>query len=432
MRQLFISIAILSTYYLSAQKTITISKSEILKSVHKNNQSLKINSKETQIANADYQQSNTIFLPNISVSHTGTYTTNPLMAFGSKLNQEILTQSDFNPTLLNNPNGTRNFTTKIEIQQPIINVDGFLKRRAAKMKIQATILKEKRTKTYLDFEINKTYMLLQLTYKVVEVLEKTLKTANANKELAINNLEQGYLQKSDVLEAEIRVTEIKNQLSSQKSNIQNISNYLSFLMNKNENIIYKPIDELSLEKLNTETTILEKNRSDIKAMKLVSKAYEIMNKAEKMSFLPRLNAFGTYELYDDKIFQGNANGYLIGVQLKWDIFQGSQRLGKLQKSKALFEKSKLEYEKYVSKSQIELNKAKRMLLDASHKLKLIDLAVKQSKEALRIRKNRFQEGLEKSTDLLTSETTYAQKQLEYYQTIFEYNYAKSYVQFLSK
>ncbi len=38
--------------------------------------------------------------------HTGISTTNPLMAFGSKLNQEILTQADFNPDLLNNPEQT--------------------------------------------------------------------------------------------------------------------------------------------------------------------------------------------------------------------------------------------------------------------------------------------------------------------------------------
>ena len=60
------------------------------------------------------------------------------------------------------------------------------------------------------------------------------------------------------------------------------------------------------------------------------------------------------------------------------------------------------------------------------------MALEQSKESLRIRTNRFQEGLEKTTDLLLSESQYAQKQLEYYQTVFEYNYAQAYLQFLTK
>jgi outer membrane protein TolC len=167
-------------------------------------------------------------------------------------------------------------------------------------------------------------------------------------------------------------------------------------------------------------------------MQLSTDAYQDMNKAEKMTFLPRLNAFGSYELYDNKIFQADANGYLVGAQLSWDIFNGSKRFGKVQKSNAEFEKSKFEYSQYLSKSKLELNKAKRMLMDAENKLHLSKLALTQSEESLRIRTNRFKEGLEKTTDLLASETQFAQKQLEYYQTIFEYNYAQAYLQFLTK
>ena len=45
-------------------------------------------------------------------------------------------------------------------------------------------------------------------------------------------------------------------------------------------------------------------------------------------------------------------------------------------------------------------------------MNLTNLAVEQSKEALRIRTNRFEQGLEKTSDLLISETKYLQKQLE--------------------
>ena len=73
-----------------------------------------------------------------------------------------------------------------------------------------------------------------------------------------------------------------------------------------------------------------------------------------------------------------------------------------------------------------------MLLDAKNNLKLTDLGLQQSKEALRIRTNRYKEGLEKTSDLLIAETQFSQKQLEYYNTIFQYNYAWVYVQFLTK
>ncbi|WP_055435797.1 TolC family protein [Lacinutrix algicola] len=415
-----------------AQEVVPISKPDVLLKVSENNTSIKISEQDFNVAKADYRQTNAVFLPNITASHTAIATTNPLMAFGSKLNQEILTQNDFNPSLLNNPSQIENYATKFEIQQPLFNLDGIYQRKAAKSKMEAMSLNTKRTQDYLVFEVDKAYMQLQLAYKAVNVLEKALEAANANKKLADNSFKQGYLQRADVLNVEVRVTEVQNQLQTAKSNVQNASNYLSFLMNDDNYVVYTPTDELTIATFTIEDKKISENRSDIKAMQLASNAYEAMNKADKMAFLPRLNAFGSYELYDDQIFQGDANGYLFGAQLSWDLFQGSKRFGKAQKSKAEFEKSKLEYKQYVSQSNLELNKAKRAFLDADNKLKLTTLALQQSEESLRIRTNRFKEGLEKTSDLLIAETQYAKKQLEYYQTIFEYNYTQAYLQFLTK
>ena len=418
---------------LQSQEIIPISKEEVLLKVSEKNTSLKISEQEFNEARADYRTTNAVFLPNITASHTGIATTNPLMAFGSKLNQEILTQNDFNPALLNNPSQIENYATRVEILQPLINIDGIYQRKAAKSKMDAMQMQTQRTADYLILEVQKAYMQLQLAYKGVDVLEKALAATLANKKLADDSFKQGYIQRADVLLVEIRVTEVKNQLQTAKSNVENASNYLSFLMNDSQDIIYTPSDSLAIYSINTtEVKSISENRSDIQAMQLASNAYGSMHKADKMAFLPRLNAFGSYELYDDEIFQGDANGYTFGAQLSWDIFQGSKRFGKAQKSKAEYEKSKLQYEQYISQSQLELNKANRSLVDARNKLKLTELALQQSKESLRIRTNRFEEGLEKTSDLLLVETQYAQKQLEYYQTVFEYNYTQTYLQFLTK
>ena len=89
-------LTILAGSFLFAQETTPLSKEEVLTRVLENNRSLKISEQEFFQARADYRQTNAVFLPNIKASHTGLTTTNPLMAFGSKLNQEILTQNDFN------------------------------------------------------------------------------------------------------------------------------------------------------------------------------------------------------------------------------------------------------------------------------------------------------------------------------------------------
>ena len=426
---LILSLLLLSSL-LKAQEIVLITKNEVLLKVKENNNVIKISEQDFLAAKGDFNQTNAIFLPNITASHTGISTTNPLMAFGSKLNQGILTQADFNPVLLNNPAQTQNFATKIAIQQPLINLDGFYQRKAAKSKMNAMSLQTERTEDYLTFEVEKSFMQLQLAYKGVAVLEKVLLAANENKKMADNSFKQGLLQRADVLNVEVRVTEVKNQLQTAKSNLQNASNYISFLMNDKSYVVYKPTDSLSVIPFNIDDKIISENRADIKAMQLATNAYKAINKADKMAFLPTLNAFGSYEMYDNNVFKGSANGYLIGAQLSWDIFKGTKRFGKAQKSKAEFEKSKLAYNEYVSKSNLELNKVKRQLIDAKNRLALTTLALEQSEESLRIIKNRFKEGLEKTSDLLLAETKYAQKQLEYYQTIFEYNYTQKYLEFL--
>ena len=359
-------------------------------------------------------------------------TNSPLNSFGFKLNQAIVSQSDFDPSNLNNPARTNMFTTTFEVQQPLINIDGIFQRKAAKAKWEATRMQLERTGEYLSLETEKAYMQLQLAYKSVDVLETALKAAEENLHLADNSLKQRYLQQSDLLTVQIRVTEVENQLQYAKSNIINASEYLSVLMNEEISGVFKPTDSLTvaLEFISSENLSIA--RADIQAMQFVADAYKQNFKADKMSFLPRLNAFGSYELYDDKIFKAGANGYLIGATLTWDIFQGSKRIGKTQKSRAQYTKANLELEEYKSESQLELNKAKRMFQDAKNNLRLTELALDQSEEALRIRTNRFKEGLEKTTELLMAETLYSQKQLEYFGTVFQHNFALAYLEFLNK
>lgn len=415
-----------------AQEQVKISLEDVLIRVQESNTSIKLSEQDAKMAKYDYRYSNSIFLPQISVSHTGMATTNPLMAFGSKLNQEVLTQADFNPALLNDPDEIKNYATVVSVQQPLMNLDGFYQRKAAKTTMEAKELQAMRTRDYLDFEAQKAYGQLQLAHRAVAVLQKAYEAANSNLNMAQNSYDQGLLQKADLLEVKVRVAEVSDQLKTARSNVQNASDYLAFLMNEQGNVVYEPSEELVPDNLDENMDVSLENRADVKAMDLVSEAYKANMRADNMTFLPRLNAFASYEMYDDQIFQADAKGYIVGASLSWDVFKGSQRFAKAGKSKTNYEKAKQEYEQYVAKSTMELQRTKRMVEDAQSRLQTSKLAMEQSEESLRIRTNRFGEGLEKTTDLLMAEATYAEKQLAYYQTIFEYNQAQSLLTFLTK
>ena len=432
MRHIFIFIAFGLMQAAIAQEPVNISLEEVLEKVRESNASIQISDQEAKMAKYDYRFSNSVFLPQISVSHTGMATTNPLMAFGSKLNQGILTQADFNPDLLNDPDQVENFATVVSVQQPLVNMDGFYQRKAAKTTMEAKELQAMRTRDYLDFEAQKAYGQLQLAYRAVEVMQKAYDAATANLNMAQNSYDQGLLQKADLLEVKVRVTEVSDQLKTSESNVKNASDYVAFLMNEQVNVLFEPTQELLPENIGEATEASLENRADVKAMDLVSEAYRANMKADNMTFLPKLNAFASYEMYDDQIFQADSKGYIVGASLSWDVFKGSQRFAKAGKSKTNYEKAQKEYEQYVSKSTMELKRTKRMVEDAKNRLQTSKLAMEQSEESLRIRTNRFKEGLEKTTDLLMAEATYAEKQLAYYQTIFEYNQAQSLLTFLTK
>ena len=275
-------------------------------------------------------------------------------------------------------------------------------------------------------------MQLQLAYRMLETLENAKATTLANKKVIDNYFKNGRIQKTEVLYIDVRVKEIENQIAYAKSNIKNASDYLYFLLDEESfNKVFKPTEKLEFQNQILENTAtLNVERKDLQAYQKSLEAYDYLIKSTKAKFLPRLNAFGSFELYDNKFAQFAANGYLAGVQLSWNVFDGLKAKSEQEKYKAELTKAQTEITQYNKQSQLELNKANRQVQDAENKVNLTKLALEQSKEAYRIRKNRYDQGLEKSSDLLMSETTMSQKDLEYQQAIFEYNVALEYYKFL--
>ena len=83
-----------------------------------NNRELLLAASDEKIAAARYKETQAIFLPQAGLSYTAMATSNPLNAFGFKLQQRSIAQADFNPDLLNHPNGTPDFAARIDVQQP--------------------------------------------------------------------------------------------------------------------------------------------------------------------------------------------------------------------------------------------------------------------------------------------------------------------------
>lgn len=430
-RQVFLGFFLLIFGIVGAQDNIKqLSIEEAVVAATKENKAVQLAGMDEKIAAARYKQTDAIYLPQVGLSYTAFSTNNPLNAFGFKLQQKSIGAADFNPDVLNHPKGTPDFMTKIEVQQPIINMDLLYMRKAAAKQTEIYGFATQRTKEHIAFETQKAYLQLQLLYSAKKVLAEALITAKAMQQQANNYLQQGLIQKSDVLNAQVQISTIETQIAETNSNIHNASDYLSLLMGKPTGIIYTTVESKQLF-IDT-IAIIPTNRADFKATEKALESFDLMIQSTKKSYLPKLNAFGSFQLNDSRMLGFGANAYLAGIQLSWNIFKGNSTKNSIATQQ--IERSKLNEQLTQQKeqSQLQLNQTKRQFADARFKLKQAEQSIEQSSEALRILQNRYNQGLVKTNDVLMAQTQLAQQKLGYTQAEFEQQMAALTIQFLTK
>lgn len=402
---------------------------DAISQAQKNNNQILIAANNAQQAKAQYHQTDAIFLPQINLSYTAMTSNNPLNAFAYKLQQQSITQYDFNPDLLNHPQNTSDFMTKAMLQQPVFNLDMIYQRKAAKTQIDIATLQQARTKDYVAFQTTSEFMQLQLSYEVVKVLEEALGTARAMYKFTKDHYDQGYLQKSDLLNAEVQLKATETQLATAQSMIKDHSDNLSLLMNRPTGTVYT-VDSLIPNEA-PEDIELPNDRADFAAMNKALNAYDLMIKGTKMSLIPKVNGFATYQINDPKIAEFHNDSYLAGVQLSWNIFQGNTVHSTVSKQKLQLEQTNLQLTGMKDQGRKELEAAYRKLDDAAYQITQTSTAVQQAQEALEILQNRYRQGLAGSTDMLMAQTQLSQQKLAYRQAVLMQNMTIAYIQFLT-
>jgi outer membrane protein TolC len=412
-----------SIRHLSLQEAITAAVS--------NNNAMKISALDERVAKAKLRQTDAIFLPQAIISYTAITTNNPLNAFGFKLQQQSITEADFNPKLLNNPSSTQDFSAKFELQQPLLNIDLLYQRKGAAKQVEIHQLLTERTKDYLTFETEKAYLQLQMVYDENKILIEALTTSKAVYKTSKDYYHEDLIQKSDLLNAELHVMNIETQIKNSQSMIQDASDMLSMLMGYPTGTIYT-IDPIGIiNPLMGDNTDLFAERSDFKALQKGMESYDIMIKSSKMSYLPRLNAFASWQLNDKSMIGFNANAYFAGVQLSWNIFNGNRTKNIISQQRLEKEKLIKQLDQQKSEAQLQINHSQRQLADASFAIKQQQMAIEQATEALRVLQNRYTQELVKTTDVLMAQTQLSQQKLGYVKAIFNYNLAAATLQFLT-
>ena len=98
------------------------------------------------------------------------------------------------------------------------------------------------------------------------------------------------------------------------------------------------------------------------------------------------------------------DGWQVGAQATWNIFDGYQSSGKVMQAKAALEKSKLELADTGSVIELEVRTAYSMFVQAREVLESQKKVQEQAEEALRLAKSRTEVGAGTQLDVLNAET----------------------------
>lgn len=424
------ALSLLATAAFAQDSSRLLTLGEALSSALMHNKTLAVARMDEKIANENYSQTNAIFLPKADLSYTALVTNNPLDAFGFKLQQQGVKQQDFSPAVLNHPGSVPDFMAQAGIQQPVLNLDMLYTRKSALRQTELQHYKTLRMQDYITWQLKQAYLQLRLAYDALRVLKNALATANETYRVINNRYQQGLLQKYDLLNAGVQIKMLDKNIAEANSNIKNASDALSLLMGKPLGIKYS-VEALAEDNYPATNDTLPAERADFRAMETAIQSYDLMIKGTKMQYLPRVNAFANYQWHDKSLLGFGGSGYLAGIQLSWNIFDGFKTKKNITTQLTERNKIAIQLQEQKEGSRVEMIKAKRALQDASYAITQQQQAVDESAEVLRVLQNRYSQGLANTSDILDAQTQLAQQKLGLAQAIFSRDSSAIYLQFLT-
>lgn len=426
---LVLFILILGTEVQAQNNTLSLEDAVTL--AGQNNYDIRISAEQAEAARAQFQQANAVFLPQLSIEETAIRTTDPINAFGIKLRQKSITAADFAPAVLNDPDAISNFNTRLSFQQPVFNLDGIYERSAAQSAYKSAREMAEYTQFYQTFLVKQYYYQIVLLREKRDVINGSVEVAKSIVKQSNDYFDQGLITKADLLEAKVQLSKATEELIRTENEIESTIDTFSLLIGDQLSYSVEFSDDLEIDQvLQPQLTQSEFKNSGLDAMNFKLEATRNALKASKFKFLPRLNVFGSYEFNDDQLVGLENSNYTLGASLRWDLFKGSQNLNSVKQKKAELKTMELSYNQEAAKLNNAVRKAERSLEETIQLIELNQLSTEQAQEDFSIRKNRYDQGLEKVSDLLIAENQSIQMQLMLLQSQFEYKVNLASLEFL--
>jgi outer membrane protein len=286
-------------------------------------------------------------------------------------------------------------------------------------------------------EVTSAYYSVLFMRSALEVSNESLQSAEENLSQVNKFFNVGKSSKFDVLRAEVQVANIKPMVVSTKNNLKLAESRLRMVLGIDESdeinytekleIIYSELTEKSLEELiaialssRPEITILNKQKNIAQKQVSISKA----------AFVPTI-ALGTAYQYqgmrDDFNFTGDDfyKSFNSSVSVSIPLFSGMKNSAKYQQAKIAVKESEHQTESLINGIKLEVKGAYFTMQEALEKVQTQQKTIEQAKEAQRLARLMYSEGSSTQLDVLNASLAVQQAQMNYQQSLLEYNIALS-------
>ena len=233
------------------------------------------------------------------------------------------------------------------------------------------------------------------------------------------NLEKnGIVARNDLLKVELESSNIELSLLDAESNFKLASVNMDLMLGLPEQTMLDP-DSSSLVQADSIKTIGEyeqsalQSRKEITALNLQKKAADLGVKSAKADYYPTLAITGGYVALDVPNFITVTNALDFGVGLKYNISSLWKTKATVHEAQARALELESNEELLTDNIRLQINQAFENYLLSQKKIEVLQQAVEQATENYRITKNKYDNSLETTTDLLDADVASLQAQLNY-------------------
>lgn len=395
-----------------------------------NNPGLRAAEAQVEIAQAGVLRSLSGFLPKVNVSETYNRTNNPLMVFGTKLNQEIVSPADFNPVTINNPEPITNFNTRFSVMQPVFNGGKeYLGRSQAKLARDASVQDRERSRQETIYNVIKAYYGLLLAREFNKVANQSLQTSQENVRLADARFRAGAVLQSDVLRAKVQLAEVQEMLTRSQNGISVAAAALNFAMGvpqSNEYIVQEELTPkdvaMGLDFMVSEAI---SKRPDLLSVELNRRNAEKGISLARTDYLPNLNLMGQIDWNSTNFAGADARSWSVMAVLQWNIFDGLVTKSRVREAYSATQRMKAVEEQTKSSVQLQVRQAYYNLKASLDRIATTTSSVQEAEEGLRILQKRYEVGMTNFVDVLGAETALIRARNNALQALYDNNVSSS-------